>query len=97
MLAAATQGIPVIDDAFAWMHPPAWLSGGDPEPAGVGDDELDVGEIAGEELILIWALEKRRPVDDKSLGSEAFLSIISLVSVSHFLLNIHILFFISFE
>lgn len=29
---------------------PCWLSGGELDPAGVGDDEFDVGDVAGEEL-----------------------------------------------
>jgi hypothetical protein len=53
-LAAATQGIPVI--GFVWIQPAAvddnpWF--GDPELAGVGDDEFDVGDVVGD-VLWIW-------------------------------------------
>lgn len=55
-LAAATQGIPVI--GFVWIQPVAALDDdnpwfGDPELTGVGDDELDVGDVVGD---VLWTL-----------------------------------------
>lgn len=53
-LAAATHGIPVI--GFVWRQPGAvddnpWFpTGDDPEFAGVGDEEFDVGDVVGEVL-----------------------------------------------